>query len=252
MRYGAVRSLEVALPGFELRSDRRLRILARTAFRSRIEPLLRAWASGRLPAGRPVGGGRGGAAAFDVTTDFSVVLRPCWRGGLIARFNRELHFGWSPRPFRELLVSERILRAGVPTVEVLAAAVAWVLPGIYRGAVVTREIPHSLNLWAYLRSAAPADRERACRMAAAATRRLHDAGAIHPDLNLQNYLVRGAAEEVLIIDLDRARLASVSARDRKAAFARLCRSVRRLDPQASVLTWQCLEALHTVETGGAA
>jgi tRNA A-37 threonylcarbamoyl transferase component Bud32 len=166
----------------------------------------------------------------------------------MGRINQHYYLGLRPRPVRELCVTETLRQRGVPTVEVLAAVSHWVVPGVYRGAVVTREIPLAVNLWRYLREVSAAERERVCLDAAAATRRLHDAGAIHPDLNLQNFLVlRGATgREVLIIDCDRARLRQPSDKDRRAAFERVCRSIRRLDPTSEVITLACVEAFQRV------
>jgi tRNA A-37 threonylcarbamoyl transferase component Bud32 len=229
--------------------QRRLRAWVREDVRAALLPLLGAWASGTLATPRAVAGGRGGAGVFDVAADLAVVLRPYRRGGLVGRFNRDLYLGFRPRPLRELRVTLALRDKGVPTIEPLAAAVRWIAPGLYRGAFVTRHLPLAVNLWQYLHDAGKADRGRACEAAASAIRKLHDAGAIHPDLNLMNLLVRPAAggREVLIIDFDRARLSPpVSTRQREAAFARLCRSMRRLDPTAEVVTLDCVEAFHAV------
>jgi len=214
----------------------------------RVLPLLRLWCLGRLPPARPLFGGRGGVAVYDIDDGPAVVLRPYRRGGWLARFNRDLYFGLRPRPFREVRVTETLRQRGVPTIEVLGGAVRWVGPGIYRGAVLSTYVVGAVNLWHYLCSASAEERGRVCARAARATRRLHDAGAVHPDLNLQNYLVckRRGDVEVLIIDCDRVALRRVTARDRRAAFARLCRSIRRLDPQSAVVTLECVEALRRV------
>jgi 3-deoxy-D-manno-octulosonic acid kinase len=210
--------------------------------------LLRRWASNTLPPARALLGGRGGVGAFQLGPDFVVVLRPYQRGGLVSRFNRTRYLGIRPRPFRELRASETLRAAGVPTPEVLAAAVLWDVPGCYRGAVATREVPGAINLWHYLQMAAPADRGPACVAAAAVTRRMHDAGALHPDLNLQNYLVRRTASGLTaaVIDLDRVRFGRLTARTRRAAFARICRSIRKLDPESAVMTLACVEAFRAV------
>jgi hypothetical protein len=137
---------------------------------------------------------------------------------------------------------------GVPTAEILAAAVCWILPGCYRGALVSREIPDAVNLWEDLRRVDPPQRADTCAAVAAVTRLLHDRGAVHPDLNLQNYLVRRQRDtvEVFIIDCDRVRLRTATAADRRAAFERLCRSIRRLDPTSAVITFGCVEALRAI------
>jgi hypothetical protein len=234
--------------GFGAVGAGRLRILVRKDVRADVEALLCRWATGALPAGRALTGGRGGITAFDLSLGLSVVLRPCRRGGLPGRFNRDLYFGVRPRPFREIELTEELRRRGVPTAEVLGAAVFWVFPACYRGAVVSREIAGALNLWQYLCSVEPGERERVCREVAAVTVRMHDAGAVHPDLNLQNYLVRRDEQstEVFIIDCDGVQLRPVSASDRRAAFQRICRSIRRLDPNGTALTSASIEALRAM------
>lgn len=236
--------------GFVARQEGRLTLLVRDGSADAVAGLLRDWAGHRLPAARPLSGGRGGTAAYDLGEGLSVVLRPCRRGGLPARVNRDLYFGFSPRPFRELAVTEALRSRSVPTVEMLGAAVRWVFPGVYRGAVASREIAGAVTLWEHLRSSPAAERARACELAAAVTRRMHDAGVVHPDLNLQNYLVRraeaGGADRVFVIDCDRAAVRTVRDADRREAFNRLCRSMRRLDPTAAVLTLGCVEAFQRV------
>ncbi len=235
-------------PGFVPIRRGRLRGLVRADVSAAVLPLLEQWAAGRLPAARPLAGGRGGVGAYDLMPGLHVVLRPYRRGGLVRHFSRQLYCGVSPRPLRELRVTAHLRALGVPTLEPLAAGVRWVLPGCYRGALVSRELPLAVNLWQYLRAVEAPEREQVCRDAAAVTRRFHDAGAVHPDLNLQNYLVqRGPrGREVLIIDCDRVRLRRVTTRDREAAFARICRSIRRLDPTAEVTTLGCVEALREI------
>jgi lipopolysaccharide kinase (Kdo/WaaP) family protein len=233
--------------GFTVLRDGRLRLLVRAGM-PELTALLRRWAANALPPARALLGGRGGVGAFQLGPDFVVVLRPYQRGGLVSRFNQTRYLGVWPRPFRELRASEALRAAGVPTPEVLAAAVLWDAPGCYRGAVATREVPGAINLWHYLQMAAPAERAPACAAAAAVTRRMHDAGAIHPDLNLQNYLVRRTASGLAaaVIDLDRVRFGRVTARTRRIAFARICRSIRKLDPESAVMTLACVEAFRAV------
>ncbi len=235
-------------PGFDFVGEGRLRVVVRRDVRDALLPLLRQWASEMLPPPRPLAGGRGAAGVYHLGAELAVVLRPYRRGGLVRRFVRDAFCGVRPRPVRELLVTEELRRRGVPTLEVLAAAAYWLAPGCYRGALVSRELPLAVNLWQYLREVDRAERARVCADAAQATRRLHDAGAVHPDLNLQNYLVRRgpAGREVLIIDFDRVRLGPVSARQRQAAFKRICRSIRRLDPTSEIITLGCVEALHHI------
>lgn len=237
--------------GFELTAERRLRVVVRAELRGALLPLVRQWAGGAPPRGRTLPGGRGGARAVDVNANLAVVLRPYRRGGWIARVNRDLYFGLRPRPWRELAATEELRARGVPTVEVLAAAVRWIVPGCYRGALLSREVPDAVNLWEELQRVEPPERAGICEAVAAATRLLHDRGAVHPDLNLQNYLVRrrGGTVEVFIIDCDRVQLRAATAADRRSAFERLCRSIRRLDPTCAVVTFGCVEALRGIVAG---
>lgn len=233
--------------GFTLVRHGRLRLLVRSGV-PELESLLQRWAAGTLPPARALLGGRGGIGAFQLRPDLIAVLRPYRRGGLVKRVNRSHYFGLRPRPFAELRASEALRMAEVPTPEVLGAAVRWDAPGAYTGALATREVPGAINLWHYLQMAPAAERGPACGAAAAATRRMHDAGAIHPDLNLQNYLVRRTASgfEGWVIDLDRVRLARVTPRTRQAAFDRICRSIRKLDPESAVITLACVEAFRGI------
>jgi hypothetical protein len=233
--------------GFTLIRRGRLRAVVRDGA-PEVEALLQRWASGNLPPARALLGGRGGIGAFPLRPDLVAVLRPYRRGGLMRRVNSAHYFGFRARPFRELLASETLRAAGVPTPEVLGAAVRWDAPGCYRGALATREVPGAINLWHYVQMASPADRAPACAAAAAVTRRMLDAGGIHPDLNLQNFLVRrtGHSGEAWVIDLDRMRFGRVTPRTRRAAFERICRSIRKLDPESAVMTLACVEAFRTI------
>jgi Lipopolysaccharide kinase (Kdo/WaaP) family len=233
--------------GFIFTRRGRLRLLI-SAGAPELDALLERWASGTLPPARALLGGRGGIGAFQLRSDLVAVLRPYRRGGFIRRFNNAHYLGIMPRPFRELRASENLRAAGVATPDVLGAAVRWDAPGWYSGAVATREVPGAINLWHYLQMAAPAERGPACAAAAAVTRHMHRAGAIHPDLNLQNYLVRRTpvGVEAWVIDLDRVYFGRITAHVRRAAFERICRSVRKLDPESAVMTLACVEAFRTV------
>ncbi len=224
------------------------RFLIRRDAAAALLPLLEDWASGSLPVSRPLPGGRGGVGIYDAGPLLNVVLRPGRRGGWVARFNRDTYLGFRPRPFLEIRRTEILRSRGVPTIEMLGAAVHWVVPGAYRSVVASAYAAGAVNLWEYVRAASADERARVCEVAARATRTLHDAGGVHPDLNLRNYLVRRRQGEleVLIIDCDKVVLRSVTERDRRRAFERLCRSIRRLDPESAVLTFECIAALRLI------
>jgi len=235
--------------GFEFQRRRLSRFLLRSDIAADLRPLFEAWARGELPPARPLLGGRGGVGLYDTGQLRDVVLRPSRRGGLMASVNRDLYFGFRYRPFREVRHTEILLQRGVPTVQVLGCCVHLVAPGCYRAVVASAYAVGAVNLWEYLRAAPPQDRARACEVVARATRTLHDAGGVHPDLNLQNYLVRRSRgdHQVLIIDCDKIALRAVTAADRRAAFARLCRSIRRLDPESAIVTYDCVRALRQIQ-----
>ncbi len=228
------------------------RFLVREDVTAEVLPLLQSWSDGSLPPGRPLPGGRGGVGLYAGESIANVVLRPGRRGGLVAKFNRDIYFGFRPRPFLEVRHTEILRQRGVPTVEMLGGGIRWVAPGAYRSAVASAYAAGAANLWEYLRAAAVGERAAVCEVVARATRLLHDAGGVHPDLNLANYLVRRRQGEIeaLIIDCDKVVLREVDARDRQAAFRRLCRSIRRLDPESAVLTFECIEALQTIGEPG--
>lgn len=234
--------------GFEWFHAGRLTVAVRAELRAELVPLLRQWSGGTLPPGRPLAGGRGGVTAYDVSPRLAVVVRPYRRGGFLRHFNREVYLGGSPRPFLELVVGETLRARGVRTLELLAAGVRRFPFLGYRGALISREVPSAVNLWQYMRNAPAEERVRVCEQAARVTRGMHDAGVIHPDLNLQNFLVQRVTSgtEVLVIDFDRARLCTVRPRQREAAVARLLRSVRRLDPEREVVTQRCVAALRAI------
>jgi hypothetical protein len=72
-------------------------------------------------------------------------------------------------------------------------------------------------------------REAAMRVAGRLIRRAHEAGLIHPDLNLKNILVTvGPEPEAVLLDLDRGRLVGeVSSRARRRMLERFWRSARK-------------------------
>ena len=224
------------------------RFLVREDVSSEVLPLLRSWADGTLPPGRSLPGGRGGIGLYDGDSVHNVVLRPGRRGGWVGRFNRDVYFGFRARPFLEVRHTEILRQRGVPTVEMLGGAIRWVGPAAYKAVVASAYAAGAVNLWEYLRASAPADRAGVCEVVARSTRILHDAGGVHPDLNLNNYLVRRRQGELeaLIIDCDKIVLREVEPGDRRAAFDRLCRSIRRLDPESAVLTFECIEALRAI------
>jgi hypothetical protein len=180
----------VTPPGFEIIRDRSTALLLRADLRDWLLPLLRGW--GNSWAGyetRALATGRGGTRLVRAT-GHDVVVRLYRRGGLVAWVLHDTYFGWRPRPFRELETLVTLQQHGASVVEVYGAAVHWLLPGCYRGCLVTRYLAGSSTLWEWVAGAPPpAVRARVFAQVGRAIRRLHDLGGQHPDLNLNNILI---------------------------------------------------------------
>ena len=181
--------------------------------------------------------GRGAAWRMRLPGGGRGVLRRYRRGGVVARLVRETYLGVVTRPFHELAVTTEARRRGVAAPEVLGARVeGWL---VYRGAIVTAEVPHATTLVEALRTAGDDSRRHA--LAAAAGRvvgQMHRAGVWHADLNLTNLLATaGDDADVTVLDFDRARLARrpLGARARRRNLERLARSLRKLDPDGGLV-----------------
>lgn len=206
-----------------------------------IQALLPRFLDGITPPGaRALAGGRGAAVSVPLGSGGRAVLRRNLRGGLPARFIRDLYFGWRPRPFAEVAALERLRAAGLRVPDALGAIARAAGPGVYRGAVATREVAGSANGWEYLRAAeALPARRRVCAGIVALVDEMLAAGAVHPDLNLTNFLVVAAAGEeapvIWLVDCDRVRFGATGPAHRERALARLRRSARKLDPAGEVV-----------------
>ena len=218
-------------------------------------PLLLAAETGwRGYGSEPLAGGRGGACVLRGAPRV-VVVRPYRRGGLPARCVRDTYFGWTPRPFRELRVTEALRRRGAPVPPVLAGAVHWRAPACYRAWLVTEYVPDSQNLWQWATHHAGAANAHVFAAVGRAIRCLHEAGGRHPDLNLHNILLCPSAHgtdvpRVLFLDFDRARLDPSRLRPATAELDRLTRSARKLDPTGQCVTGADLRALRAAYAEG--
>ncbi|MFO7762817.1 MAG: 3-deoxy-D-manno-octulosonic acid kinase [Wenzhouxiangellaceae bacterium] len=168
-------------------------------------------------------GGRGQALAVDSPLG-QAVLRVYHRGGMVRHLSASSYVYTGAdrtRPFAEWRVNRRLLEAGLPVPEPLAAAFERHGP-CYRGALLTRRIP----------DAAPLP-EAAGRMASADWKKLGKvlgraagAGLRHPDLNANNILM-DANGDFWLLDFDRAWIAD-NAFDPGPMIGRLQRSMRKL------------------------
>jgi len=231
-------------------------MLLRSDLRDWLLPLLHArrddWAGYETCA---LSTGRGGTRLVRAA-GHEVVVRPYRRGGLAAWVLHDTYMGWQPRPFRELETLATLYQRGAPVIEVYGAAVHWLVPGCYRGWLVTRYLPASHTLWEWISAAPPTPlRARVLAQVGRAIRRLHDTGGWHPDLNLNNILIGATPEaagppEVVLIDFDRT-CAKGLRRTPAADLARLERSAHKLDPTGARLTVADLETLRAAHAAGA-
>jgi Lipopolysaccharide kinase (Kdo/WaaP) family len=175
-------------------------------------------------------GGRGPTVVVRLDPDVRVLVRPLRRGGWLGPWLGASLLG-PERPLAELTATAALRGAGAP-VPRAAFAIAWRRRGpVWSGALGTLFEEDAQDALAFLASRPCPERLRlALRSAGRAVRRFHDAGGAHADLHLKNLLVRESAGscEVLVVDLDRARvLSAVGPGERMAELMRLLRSLRK-------------------------
>jgi 3-deoxy-D-manno-octulosonic acid kinase len=160
---------------------------------------------------------------------------------------KDFYVGIHPRPLRELAVAAEAWRRGIPVAEPIGAMVEWVAPIVYRSMFFTRVLA-GMTLWEFLSIDDDAlVRAHVIEQGRQAIDIMHRLGLWHADLNLHNLFVTQAHENfaIAILDLDKARLfeGPLPTRMRERNFARLRRSVRKLDPDGRYLDSHMLELL---------
>jgi len=231
-----------------IRSGRRLALVHEAATPC-LKVLLLTVPHGCALGGVPLGGGRGGTYRITLDRGEVVVMRFYRRGGLLAHLVRDTYWDWPARPFVELATTAEARRRGVPVPEVLGARIDRLWNGSYRGALVTRHLEATETLWERLKRTPDAERRRVLsREAGHAVRALWEAGVYHPDLNLNNCIVReeDGGLQVFVVDFDRARVRQTALGEapRQRVLRRLERSARKLDPEGKVVGAEELCALR--------
>lgn len=188
------------------------------------------------------------------------ILRHLSHGGRLAPITRDrfLRIGL-PRPFNELRVAWQLREIGIPTPEVVAAAV-YDERFVYRGDVAREEISPARDLASSLfgdPALNPVDRKAVLAAAGRLLGRLHGAGVIHPDLNLRNILIERSHEaaRAFILDVEKCRIAAQVPRwRRRAMLIRLKRSARKFEEnsgrEVSDQEWKIFHSAYAEPLGG--
>lgn len=199
-----------------------------------------ALAGGLLEAGAlervfatPAGRGRGPTALLALGDGAPRVhMRRLLHGGLLGPLLGGAFLGLS-RPVSELAVTQRLRDAGAPVPSPALVMGQRRLGPLVRCALGTVFEEGTRDAAALLAERpAPERLLRAARAAGRAVRRFHDAGGRHADLHVKNLLLRerGGAFECLVIDLDKARIATdATPAERMAELMRLFRSLVKRD-----------------------
>jgi 3-deoxy-D-manno-octulosonic acid kinase len=177
----------------------------------------------------PAGHGRAPTARLELAPGAPRLhLRRLLHGGLLGPLLGDRFVGLA-RPISELAVTQRLREAGVPVPRPALLLARRGLGPLRACAVGTVFEEDTLDA-AELLEARP-DAPRMLRAAAAAgrsVRRFHDAGGRHADLHVKNLLLRERGEscECVVVDLDKARIASdPTPAERMAELMRLFRSL---------------------------
>lgn len=172
--------------------------------------------------------------------DDTFLVRRFSHGGIMRRVTGR-RFLDAERPFRELILSDSLLRVGIRTPRVLAARARSVGLG-WQLEVMTRHVQDTTDLGWILGRARRGELPRGVTRALVTAlgdlvRRLHLHGYVHADLQPNNVLVNrtaleGAAPELWLLDLDRSFFVrELSNTDRRVNLRRLYRHVARREHQ---------------------
>jgi len=192
--------------------------------------------------GDEAGLGRGNAC-FISGPFGDAVLKRYFRGGQVARWNRESHLYTGvarSRPFREFHLLGWMVQQQLPVPSPLAALVdrqGW----FYRGALITAVLPQTRQ---FSEIAGQPDPDLKLWSAVGqCIRRFHDAGVLHADLNVNNILL-DTTGQVFLVDFDKSRRAPGDEHWKLANLYRLRRSVDKLSQPRAVINagWTALEA----------
>lgn len=194
------------------------------------------------------------------------VVRHAWHGGLLAPITGD-RFRHPSRAPIEMMYSEKLRAAGIPTTEVLGFIRYSAGPGMVRVDVVTRFLPNTTDLGMVLGGLSP---DINCDEALAATAQLLDTlaanGVVHRDLNVKNILLQRENKQqllALMIDVDvitwnRARSPVETMRRNVARLERSMLKWRRnfdcdlAEHRIAIFTRNARQSATTIKVGSAA
>lgn len=156
-----------------------------------------------------------------------IALRRLVHGGLLGPLLGRAYLG-TGRATREIAVTSALRAAGAPVPTPVLACAERLFSAWWTLAIGTIYEENTLDGVAWLEAAPDATSlVRVTRAAGRAVRAFHDAGGRHADLHVKNLLVRdGSPPEVLLIDLDRARVTpGLTPGERMSQIMRLFRSL---------------------------
>ncbi|MAE94020.1 MAG: hypothetical protein CL910_05115 [Deltaproteobacteria bacterium] len=217
-------------PGFVESASGPVRLIVSEAWAEAIGALdLRRGFAALLERREVAGEGRGAVSLLEVRGPHQrLLVRSYLHGGLLGPLLGRAYLGLG-RALTELRVTASLRAAGAPVPEPVLAAGEPLFGPFWAPLIATVYEEGTIDGLAFLQSAP--DRPTllaAARAAGRAVRVFHDAGGRHPDLHIKNLLLRprDAGPEVLVIDLDRARVTpGLTPGERMAQIMRLFRSL---------------------------
>ena len=182
----------------------------------------------------------GRSSAWFIDTPFgSVVLRQYLRGGWAAKFSRNKYFFSKvprSRPFREFHLLAALHEQGLPVPRPVTA-VCEHRGLLSSGAIITIRIPLAETLAHWLEIVEFDCYHRCWANVGQCIRRFHDSGVWHADLNVRNILL-DSAQQVFLLDFDRARFRPGRKVIGKSNLGRLKRSLLKCWPADQIPAMQ--------------
>jgi 3-deoxy-D-manno-octulosonic acid kinase len=203
-------------------------------------PTLYEWAA-RQP-GRDIFHGRGETYGVQLG-DSRVVVRHARRGGALAGLLGDRYVG-APRFVREIGIACRLSNSGVATPRVLVGVMYRRLL-VHRADVATERVDGTDLFTMFFGKNPPQGepRREIFRAVGTLVRKLHNAGFVHPDLQLRNVVVSPLASRLSplawLLDVDTCR--PISPRDEQSRRANLARFERSWDK------WNALQGRHLTD-----